>query len=170
MRGLTGRPAAHQRRSAQAPRHLIQEDDRMTGLCDFLLARIAEDEAAAYAAFQSVGEHQVGGWYWSNAGDAVFLDHTANPVACGPWQQLMHQPSAHHIVRWDPERVVAECDAKRRVVEGCAAALVVPPLHRKLLASSVNYDRGRRELADQALRLLALPYADHPGYRQEWRP
>lgn len=22
----------------------------------------------------------------------------------------------------------------------------------------------------QTLRLLALPYADHPGYRQEWRP
>ena len=141
----------------------------MTELPDFLLARIAEDEAAARAAFQPVEEQQVGGWYWSNAGDAVLLDRTPDPVACGPWEQLMHQPSAHHVVRWDPERVVAECDAKRRLVDECTAALEGPPLRRKLLASTVNRDRGRRELADPALRLLALPYADHADYRRERR-
>ena len=149
-----------------AARHSMQEDDCMIGLRDFLLARIAEDEARARAAFQLVGEEQVGGWYWSDAGDAVFLDRTPDPVACGPWQQLMHQPFAHHMVRWDPERVIAECDAKRKVVEGCAAALPAPPLRRKLLASAVSFDRKRRELATGAVRLLALPYADHPDRRQ----
>jgi hypothetical protein len=153
-----------------AARYVIPEDDCMFGLPDFLLARIAEDEATARAAFHVVGGERVGGWYWSNAGDAVFLDRTPDPVACGPWQQLMHQPFAHHMVRWDPERVVAECDAKRTVVQGCATALEAPPLRRKLLASTVSYDRGRRELAAQTLSLLALPYADHPEYRQEWRP
>jgi len=117
------------------------------GLVEFLLARITEDEAAARAAFRTVDGRDVGGWYWSNAGDAVFVDDSEQVVACGPWQQLMHQPSAHHIARWDPERVVAECAAKRRVIE---------------LA------RGRPGRA--VLRHLALVYADHPDYRDDWRP
>jgi hypothetical protein len=51
---------------------------------------------------------------------------------------------------WDPARVLAECAAKRRIVS-FAADLT-------------------EEGTDDLLRLLALPYADHPGYRQEWRP
>ena len=140
----------------------------MTEVSDFLIARITEDEAAARAAFQLVGDRQTGGWYWSGAGDAVFLDDTSDPVACGPWQQAMHRPSADHVVRWDPERVVAECVAKRRVVEGCAAALEAPSLLRGLWARIVH--RRRREFARATLRLLALPYGGHPGYRQGRRP
>ena len=117
------------------------------GLADFVLARISEDEAVARAAFRLVDERQVGGWYWSNAGDAVFVDDTELVVACGPVQELMDQPFAHHIVRWDPERVVAECAAKRRVVE---------------------YERRRWRTS--VLRLLALFYAEHPDYRDDWRP
>jgi hypothetical protein len=115
-------------------------------LADFLLARISEDEAVARAAFRLVGEREVGGWYWSNAGDAVFVDDTEHVVAGGPWQQLMHQPFAHHIARWDPERVLGECAAKRRVVE---------------------HEQGR---PTTVLRHLALVYAGHPDYREDWRP
>ena len=158
------------RRSTRSRRRLVRDDDRLTGSCEFLSARIAEDEATARAAFHLVEGQSSGGWYWDGAGDAVFLDHTADPVACGPWQQGVHQPSAHHVVRWDPERVVAECAAERRTVPSCAAALAAPPLRRRLLAGTVNQDSGRRELADRSLRLLALPCADHPGHRQEWRP
>jgi hypothetical protein len=116
-------------------------------LVEFLLARISEDETAARAAFQIVDGRDVGGWYWSNAGNAVFVDDSDQAVACGPWQQLMHQRSAHHMVRWDPERVVAECVAKRRVVER---------------------QRGRARTG--VLRHLALVYADHPDYRDRWLP
>ncbi len=116
-------------------------------LVEFVLARIAEDEAAARAAFQLVDQHEIGGWYWSDAGDAVFVDDTDRAVACGPWQQLMHQPSAHHIVRWDPERVVVECAVKRRLVEHARG-------------------RARRHI----VRPLALAYAEHPDYRESWRP
>jgi Family of unknown function (DUF6221) len=112
----------------------------MTELSDFLLARIAEDVAAARAVSRPVGGQQV------------------------------QEPSAHHIVGWGPERVVAACDATRQVVETCAAALAEPALRRKILASTVNQDRGRRELADRTLRLLAVPYAGHPDHRPEWRP
>ena len=57
--------------------------------------------------------------------------------------------------------VLAECEAKRRIVERLGA-----------------YGReGLEEFRDgwaagmtDALVLLALPYADHPDYRKEWKP
>jgi hypothetical protein len=54
-------------------------------------------------------------------------------------------------------RVLAECDAKRRIM-----ALDI------CLACDVEMQDcdHRRE----TLRLLALPYADRLGYREEWRP
>jgi len=56
------------------------------------------------------------------------------------------------------ERVLAECDAKRR---------------RLALLDAVNDERVPRlsiYLRDLLPRLEALPYADHPDYRQEWKP
>jgi hypothetical protein len=88
-------------------------DTRTMTLTDFLLARIAEDEACA------------DGLEWDDG----------NPV---------HQTA----------RVLAECEAKRRIVEACADVLA--------------YDA--EALPQDVLRLLALPYADHPDYRQEWKP
>lgn len=59
----------------------------------------------------------------------------------------------------EPEFVLAEVDAKRRIIE------MEPPDH---------FDdprwNGFTEGHEQMLRLLALPYADHPDYRAEWRP
>lgn len=52
---------------------------------------------------------------------------------------------------WSPSRVLAECDAKRKIVELCTVAMVEPEM-------------------DEVLKLLALPYADRPGYLAEWRP
>lgn len=51
---------------------------------------------------------------------------------------------------WTPTRVLAECESKR-----------------KLLAW---YGDGE-DVGDggQFLQLLALPYADRPGFREEWR-
>jgi hypothetical protein len=51
-----------------------------------------------------------------------------------------------HIARHDPQRVLAEIDAKRRIID----------------RSSLY--------AQDLLKLLALPYADQPGWREEWRP
>ncbi len=54
-----------------------------------------------------------------------------------------------------PGRVLADCAAKRGIVELQRADLMDDP------------DDWR---ADEILRLLALPYADHPAYQPEWRP
>ena len=54
-----------------------------------------------------------------------------------------------------PARVLAECEAKRRIVER-------EPLW--------NDPPEVRELYDDTLRDLAAIYADHPDYDEEWRP
>lgn len=50
-----------------------------------------------------------------------------------------------------PDYVLADIEAKRQIVE------LVPYLS----------EPGRR---GDILRLLALPFADHPDYREEWKP
>lgn len=69
-------------------------------LTDFLLARIAEDEAvASYAATRGAPtDTDFGGWW---------LGHY------------------RHANRWSPARVLAECAAKRRIVKRCADTLAV---------------------------------------------
>jgi hypothetical protein len=56
-------------------------------------------------------------------------------------------------------RTLAEVDAKRRIVE--EADGYSPELE--------HGDNGEWAF-NAVLRLLALPYADRPGYRQEWKP
>lgn len=75
---------------------------------------------------------------------------------------------ARHIARHDPARVLTEVDAKRRILK----------VHFR--RRSHDWDEPGvkgfdcAQCADRfpctTLRLLALPYADHPDYREEWRP
>jgi hypothetical protein len=82
--------------------------------------------------------------------------------------------TAEHIVRHDPARVLREIDAKRQMIgefiryeseidyaRGCCHSedAIVSGLHGGHLPKDIL-----------GLRLLALPYADRPGYREEWRP
>lgn len=65
-----------------------------------------------------------------------------------------------------PDRVLREVSAKRRIVE----------LHGSDPHECVTWDEvlggtcTGYELDCPTLRLLALPYAEHPDYREEWRP
>lgn len=120
-------------------------------LADFLLARIAEDEAAATAALASRTRPRStppGRWIQSTPGACV-LDGGPNSVARSATAGVIA-----HIARHDPARVLAECEAKRRIVG--------------------QVERNVRDVTggwlDRILHLLALPYADHPDYRDEWRP
>lgn len=96
-------------------------------LTEFLLARIAEDEAVA-----------------RRAADEFDIN---DPF-----------PAAH--VTYAPARVLAECEAKRRIVE--------------IMLDQI--DLGRRagrwlnweDMAMQTLRALALPYRDHPDFDRAW--
>jgi hypothetical protein len=108
-------------------------------LAEFLLARIAEDEADAQAAMPGP---------WTLDGGTVMAGHPTNEVV--DWAYDENGP---HIARWDPARVLAECEAKREIVEQ---------------AGNVIED----EFVDayhQVMSMLTRPYRDHPDYREEWR-
>jgi len=106
--------------------------DDMT-LAEFLLARIAEDEAVA----------------------RELPPHSDGTVSVYTGSQYVRLP--------DPDRVLSECEAKRRIVEEITETFEMnrPP-------SATNSEAVW--LGESVLQLLALPYADHPDYREEWKP
>ena len=122
-------------------------------LTEFLLARIAEDEADARLAMQhfKTGE-------WTHDG-SIYAGHEMDEVV--DW---VYNEAWAHIARHDPARVLAECEAKRRIVE------LHGPDQPYCDLNFSNADHAYFEGPCQNLQLLALPYADHPDYREEWRP
>lgn len=119
-------------------------------LDEFLLARIAEDEEVARAAtHQKIGGPSHGAW---NA-DSLHLTDTG-----------LERADRRHIAHFDPERMLADCMAKRRIVELRMTAAYQAermkndgPAIAGIFASSLS-------AYDAVLRSLALPYADHPDY------
>ena len=109
-------------------------------LADFLLARIAEDEEVAQAAASAVGR--------------PLIDYHLDLA------------EARHIARWDPARVLAECEAKRRIVEHHSSSGDDWPL----CAICTEVGPDAQGWPCLTLLLLALPYSDHGDYREEWRP
>jgi Family of unknown function (DUF6221) len=98
----------------------------MSDLTDFLLARLAEDEAVASATLANFG-----------------------------LARDLKGPMLAHVTHFDPARILAECEAKRRIV-----GLKAQP--------SDPYTPGGY-VTDEILLALAQVYADHPDYRKEWR-
>jgi hypothetical protein len=134
-------------------------------LAEFWLARIAEDEDAARGPLTQK-------WF---AVGTEFPDDDSHPSEMlrgyVDSQGLAvtedgDGPSVWHIARHDPARVLAECEAKRRIVEhwnstvewaedpGCDSP------DRYLMVAAGLYE---------AMRHLAEPSADHPDFQPEWR-
>lgn len=127
-------------------------------LAEFLLARIAEDELTR---------------------DEI---HRTAPFEC----DVVFNARVDPTFGWTctcgvPARVLAECEAKRRIVEHCRPTYAV--LYReseRLLAHAFDQDQMQtvassdlmwpHDGAEPTLRTLATVYADHPDYREEWRP
>jgi hypothetical protein len=144
-------------------------------LSEFLLARIGEDEAAAREAVPSVTSWSVG--YERSADRRSVTAHLILPndsidagtgIATDEVARTRWMTTAVHIARHDPARVLAECEAKRRIVAHYlgsrdALAKLTDPL-RRLIGEAINESHA------DALKPLALPYADHPDYDESWRP
>ena len=120
-------------------------------LDEFLLDRIAEDQRLAVDAAAAAGRED-----WSV--DTLPLEPAA----------------AKHAARHDPSRVLAECRARRRTVIACRDTGLDmsflgrrPPGRDDVVLAAPD---DRHQLAALTLALLALPYAGHRYYRQEWRP
>jgi len=63
----------------------------------------------------------------------------------------------------EAERVLSEVAAKRKLLNAYATVADND-------INETEYAHGYANALGEAVRLIALPYADHPGYRQEWRP
>jgi hypothetical protein len=130
------------------------EPDHEPKLDEFLLARIAEDKRIAVDAATAAG-----GEDW--------------PVDGPPAAEAGSQAAAEYVSRHDPGRVLAECAAKRRMVLACREAGPDLTFLGRRPAGMADFPltpHGTHELAALTLALLALPYAAHHDYREEWRP
>jgi hypothetical protein len=129
--------------------------DHMT-LVEFLLQRIAEDERYATEANQHKGGG-VQGWFYfdGDLGDG-YLWTSYQPEFKDPPDTGM------------PARVLAECEAKRRIIDLWDFANREASMGAEWPVKQL-FD-GRLSIIEAALRALALPYADHEAYDDEWRP
>jgi len=81
-----------------------------------------------------------------------------------------------HIVRHDPARVLLEIDAKRQLIARggpfCTSNCDEPG--NEPMDPDTNWTAPLEHHLDcaayKAAGVLALPYSDRPGYREEWRP
>jgi hypothetical protein len=120
-------------------------------LSEFLLARIAEDEADFDMPRWRCTD-SARGEGWGTRGDCPICDAYMFDGTEVVTEEAMYE---HFDRVHRRERVLAECEANRRIVD--------------LLAAKAKTDLW--QLPDgMILLLLALPYADHPAYREEWRP
>ena len=95
-------------------------------LIEFLEARITEDQVRA----------TMRAWHAEGCDTIPDAEGYTYPCDCGV-----------------PERMSAECEAKRRIVEDCEAVIVLS-----------DADDNGAQLAPAILAYLALPYVDHPDY------
>lgn len=71
--------------------------------------------------------------------------------------------------RWNPVIVLAECDAKRRLLR------LAERMDREAQEQARSDGQPMPEFigdtrAREIRQTVALPYADRPGFRKEWRP
>ena len=78
------------------------------------------------------------------------------------WGIDIERPTADHIARHDPARVLAECAFKVATVEDCVGDLTKDV--------EFNEQFGIAARARGTLRRMALIYADQEDFREEWRP
>lgn len=139
----------------------------MDDLARWLTAQLAEDERIARAAAR-----QRGGGTWKAERDArEILEIVGEQPHPGAYIPVILQPdddeTTVHIAEWDPARVLREVEAKRRIVEQ----------HRPVGYGGVCLSLCHTRAPGQpqtwpclTLRLLALPFADRPGFQDSWRP
>lgn len=161
----------------------------MVTLVEFLEARIAEDQAVAEAA-------DPGTWAFADDFEMHGVGNIVSQTADGQQFNIAYDhdreagygavdvDNATHIVRWDPARVLAECAAKRKVID----------LHRMALGDGTEFKRGGFweqvqvvgcvnctvcsitgdvciiEGPCETLLALAAPYASHEQFDPAWLP
>ncbi|KOV86082.1 MULTISPECIES: DUF6221 family protein [unclassified Streptomyces] len=136
----------------------------MDELVQFLRDRLDEDEQTARAAApgpwrQDEPERRD---FVRSAGDGYVVDCSGSRTP---------RENAEHVARHDPARVLRDIEARRALLAehelvpsnqgalGCAVCVATPSWGLEVVSGPCT-----------TLRLLASVHADHPDYREEWRP
>lgn len=114
----------------------------MNTLIDFLRARLDDEDRLA----READANKENGWWW------------------GPDAESAPE---RHIAHWDPTRVLAEIAAKRRILN-VLEPFAAFDMHPVKAQSASREEWYVVTAARDAIKLLALPYAGHPHYREEW--
>lgn len=121
-------------------------------LVEFLTARLDEDQQFA---------NRAGGQRWREIDEdgrtPDVVDGDRSSVIDIEGTGYLPRSSAAHIARHDPARVLAEVAAKRRIVAEYEA-------HVRAVGEGLSVPLGR------VVRALAVVHAEHPDYREEWKP
>lgn len=138
----------------------------MDELVRWLGEQLDEDERTARAA-------TLGPWVQSGIGDYGWTVDFGRPgagVETADTEQGL--ADADFIAAHNPARVLREIDAKRQVLK-----LHSPSEFGPWVGADDDDEPACRVCGDltvrfpcRTLRLLALPYADRPGYLESWRP
>lgn len=116
-------------------------------IVEFLLARLAADEAIAREALAPANMHPYGDRSMPPTRPEDVPDEMRGYLG-GPWGE--------HAARWDMTRALAECAAKRAIVT--AATRNDEPTEMHLSTITLEWVLGN----------LAQVYADHADYQPEW--
>lgn len=133
-------------------------------LTEFLLARLAEDEALARDAIGPRETDDAGHWEYV---EYAYEGGSPEPRGSLATNRLGYDPGlpwTELVNRFDPARVLAECAAKRRIVERFQQEWDDVPERGE------PGDDWKAMAFEEAVQILALPYADHDSYDESWRP
>lgn len=141
-------------------------------ITEFLQARIAEDEAVARAAG---GPNERWDTMTEETSDGENIYYTVEKVGARDAtvaelssSQSIGRNQASHIARHDPARVLAECAAKRAIIEQAQKASEVEQEFDERIWAGAGPDRVEPWAGDAILFAIAAVYKDHPDYQQEW--
>jgi hypothetical protein len=138
----------------------------MAELVQWLRAQLDTDERIARAA-------TAGPWLvdCETYAEALIAGDGTTVIAGGRWggeaSAFESTEDALHIAAHDPARVLREIEAKRRILD---LHSLVGTLQTGARIETVVSCPICRVWPCSTVRLLALPYADRPGYRAEWAP
>lgn len=134
----------------------------MDDLITWLRAQLDEREARARAATSGPWLRGLGTVVEQAEGDDPHL--VAEMNVCADHEDR-READAEFIADNDPAFVLADVEAKRQIIdehrddEGWCLRCADPP----------QYDAAWHKYPCTTLRLLALPFAGRPGWREEWR-
>jgi len=146
----------------------MQTDD----LVAWLNAQVDEDQRLARDAMQATASgadpQGAGAWAASDAPEGgIYVEPEARAILLGSFEYLDPELAAF-VVSWQPQRVLADCEAKRQVIElhkrghnaGCA------------VCDGDDYVSSTPVYPCATLRIYGAMYAKlgRPGYQESWRP